>query len=116
MRLGLQLRLVIGVLVLMVTPLVASWLMIDQISTVAGTFGATEAKARAETLEQVVRVYRDLVGTTKALESEVAQRIASRPDIMTPVPGVTLEKILEAEANLRAIAVLRPDGSTASSR
>jgi nitrogen fixation/metabolism regulation signal transduction histidine kinase len=112
MKLGLQLRLVIGVLVLMVTPLVASWLMIDQISTVAGMFGATEAKARAETLEQVVRVYRDLVMTTKALESEVAQRIASRPDLLTPVPGVTLEKILDAEANLRAIAVLRPDGST----
>ncbi len=109
---GLQLKLVIGVLVLVLVPLIASWLMIDQISTVAAKFGSTEAKARAETIEQVIRVYRDLVVTTKALHGEVAQRIATRTDLMTPVPGVTLEKILEEEANLRAIAVLRPDGST----
>jgi len=112
MRLGLQLRLVLGIMLLVLIPVVASYVMIDQISTVAGNFGATEAKARAETIEQVIRVYRDLVVTTKALHGEVAQRIASRGDLMTPVPGVTLEKILESEANLRAIAVIRPDGST----
>ena len=108
---GLQLKLVIGVFVLVLIPLVMSWLMIDQISTVAAKFGSTEAKARAETIEQVIRVYRDLVITTKALHGEVTHRIATRTDLMTPVPGVTLEKILESEANLRAIAVLRPDGS-----
>jgi nitrogen fixation/metabolism regulation signal transduction histidine kinase len=108
---GLQLKLVIGVFFLVLIPLVMSWLMIDQISTAAARFGSTEAKARAETIEQVIRVYRDLVITTKALHAEVAHRVATRTDLMTPVPGVTLEKILESEANLRAIAVLRPDGS-----
>jgi nitrogen fixation/metabolism regulation signal transduction histidine kinase len=112
MRLGVQLRLIIGVLVLMLAPLVASWLMIDQISTVAGIYGSTEAKARAETLEKVIRVYRDLVVTSKALHGEVAQRIAAGPGVAAPVPGQTLEKILETEADLRAIAVLRPDGTT----
>ncbi len=108
---GLQLKVVLGVFVLVLLPLLMSWFLIGQISTAAAKFGSTEAKARAETIEQVIRVYRDLVITTKALHGEVAQRIATRTDLMTPVPGVTLEKILESEANLRAIAVLRPDGS-----
>ncbi len=112
MRLGLQLRLLVGVVCLVAIPVFASWLMIDQISKAAGNFGSAEAQARAAMIEQVVRVYRDLVVATKALHGEVAQRIAGRTDIMTPVPGVTLEKILESEANLRAIAVMRPDGST----
>ena len=108
---GLQLKVVLGVVVLVLLPLLMSWFLIGQISTAAAKFGSTEAKARAETIEQVIRVYRDLVITTKALHGEVAQRVATRSDLMTPVPGVTLEKILESEANLRAIAVLRPDGS-----
>jgi nitrogen fixation/metabolism regulation signal transduction histidine kinase len=58
----------------------------------------------------VIRVYRDLVLTTKALEVEVADRIGRRPEVQSPAPG-TLAKILQSEAALRAIAVLRPDGS-----
>jgi nitrogen fixation/metabolism regulation signal transduction histidine kinase len=112
MRPGLQLKLVIGVVFLVAIPVVASYVMLDQISSAAGNFGSAEAKARADMIEQVVRVYRDFVTTTKALHGEVAQRLAARTDIMTPVPGVTLEKILTSEANLRAIAVLRPDGTT----
>src|SRR5690606_36880402 len=92
-------------------PLVASAVLIDSIGKYAASFGATEAKERAAMIEQVSRVYRDLVVTTKALQVEVAQRIAARPDILTPVPGETLHKILDGEASLRAIAVLRPDGT-----
>jgi nitrogen fixation/metabolism regulation signal transduction histidine kinase len=112
MRLGLQLRLFIGVVILVLIPVAASYLLIGQLSAAAGQFGSAEAKARTEMIEQVVRVYRDLVVSTKALHGEVAQRIAARTDLMTPVPGVTLEKIVESEANLQAIAVVRPDGST----
>ncbi len=108
---GLQWKLTILLVVIAMAPLVASAILIDQIGKVAANFGATEARARAETIEQVIRVYRDLVVTSKSLHGEVAQRVASRTDIMTPVPGVTLDKVLDEEANLRAIAVLRPDGS-----
>ncbi len=109
--LGLQAKLTITLVLIVSLPIVASVFLIDQIGKVAANFGATEARARAETIEQVIRVYRDLVVTSKALQGEVAQRVASRTDILKPVPGVTLDKILESEANLRAIAVLRPDGS-----
>jgi hypothetical protein len=109
---GLQAKLTITLVLIVSLPIVASVFLIDQIGKVAANFGATEARARAETIEQVIRVYRDLVVTSKALQGEIAQRIAARSDILKPVPAVTLDKILESEADLRAIAVLRPDGST----
>ncbi|HEX5064118.1 MAG TPA: hypothetical protein VFV99_32300, partial [Kofleriaceae bacterium] len=108
---GLQWKLTVAVVAIVIVPLVASAILIDQIGKVAANFGATESKERASMIEQVSRVYRDLVSTTKSLQVEVAQRIASRPDIANPIPEITLEKILDEEANLRAIAVLRPDGS-----
>jgi nitrogen fixation/metabolism regulation signal transduction histidine kinase len=108
---GLQFKLTVALVGIVMLPLLASAILIDQIGKVAANFGATEARARAETIEQVIRVYRDLVITTKSLQTEVAQRIAARPDIAAPTPGVTLQKILESEANLRAIAVIRPDGT-----
>lgn len=108
---GLQFKLTVALVGIVMLPLLASAILIDQIGKVAANFGATEARARAETIEQVIRVYRDLVITTKSLQTEVAQRIAARPDVAAPTPGVTLQKILESEANLRAIAVIRPDGT-----
>ena len=108
---GLQWKLTVAVVAIVIVPLVASAILIDQIGKVAANFGATESQERASMIEQVSRVYRDLVSTTKSLQVEVAQRIASRPDIANPIPEITLEKILDEEANLRAIAVLRPDGS-----
>ena len=110
-HLGLQWKLTVALVLIVLLPLIASAVLIDSIGKVAANFGATEARERAAMIEQVSRVYRDLVSTTKALQVEVAQRIAARPDIMNPVPEITLDKILDEEANLRAIAVLRPDGS-----
>jgi nitrogen fixation/metabolism regulation signal transduction histidine kinase len=110
-HLGLQWKLTAALVVIVMVPLVASAILIDQIGKVAANFGATEARERAAMIEQVSRVYRDLVQTAKALQVEVAQRIAARPDIVHPVPNVTLDRILDEEANLRAIAVLQPDGS-----
>ncbi|HEY5921211.1 MAG TPA: ATP-binding protein [Kofleriaceae bacterium] len=110
-HLGLQWKLTVALVLIVLLPLVASAVLIDSIGKVAANFGATESRERAAMIEQVSRVYRDLVQTTKALQAEVAQRIAARPDIMNPVPEITLDKILDEEANLRAIAVLRPDGT-----
>ncbi len=110
-HLGLQIKLTVALVLIVLLPLVASAILIDQIGKVAANYGATESRERAAMIEQVSRVYRDLVATTKALQVEVAQRIAARPDILNPVPEITLDKILDEEANLRAIAVLRPDGT-----
>jgi nitrogen fixation/metabolism regulation signal transduction histidine kinase len=107
---GLQVKLTIALVAMVLMPFIASAVLIDQINKVATNFGATEAQERAAMVEQVIRVYRDLVLTTKALEVEVADRIGRRPEVQSPAPG-TLAKILQSEAALRAIAVLRPDGS-----
>src|SRR5687767_3083203 len=109
-RMGLQAKLTILMVVMVLIPFGASWYLIDKINKVATEFGRTEAQERQAMVEQVIRVYRDLVAVTKAFEAEVAQRIAARPDVQTPAPGV-LAKILESEASLRVITVLRPDGS-----
>ena len=106
---GLQWKLTAAVVLIVMVPLVASALLLDQIGKVAANFGATEAGARAATLEQVSRVYRDLVTTMKELQIEVAQRIASRPDLQG-ASQATLKKILDYEANLRALAILGADG------
>jgi nitrogen fixation/metabolism regulation signal transduction histidine kinase len=107
---GLQVKLTIALVAMVLMPFIASAVLIDQINKVATNFGATEAQERAAMVEQVIRVYRDLVLTTKALEVEVADRIGRRPDVLSPAPG-TLANVLESEAALRAIAVLKPDGS-----
>jgi nitrogen fixation/metabolism regulation signal transduction histidine kinase len=107
---GLQVKLTIALVAMVLMPFIASAVLIDQINKVATNFGATEAQERAAMVDQVIRVYRDLVLTTKALEVEVADRIGRRPEVQSPAPG-TLAKILQSEAALRAIAVLRPDGS-----
>ena len=47
---SLQWKLTVGLVVIVMMPLVVSYFLIDQIGKVAGNFGATEARARAEEL------------------------------------------------------------------
>ena len=71
---GLQWKLTVALVLIVLLPLIASAVLIDQIGKVAANFGATESRERTAMIEQVGRVYRDLVQTTKALQVEVAQR------------------------------------------
>jgi len=112
-RIGLQWKLTVAVVLIVMMPLVASAILIDQIGKVGANFGATAARESARALEPVTRVYRDLVLTMKELQLEVAQRIASRPGLETATKE-ELQNIVDSEAKLRAIAVLRPDGSVAA--
>ena len=70
-HLGLQWKLTMALVLIVLLPLVASAILIDSIGKYAANFGATEAKERAAMIEQVSRVYRDLVVTTKALQAEI---------------------------------------------
>jgi signal transduction histidine kinase len=108
---GLQWKLTVGLVVIVMVPLVASAILIFQIGSVGANFAASEARARADTLEQVIRVYRDLVTTSKQLHNEVAERIATRRDLGAPIAHDKLQHTLDAEASLRGIAVLRSDGT-----
>ena len=112
-RVGLQWRLTIALVVIVLTPLAASYFMIDQISTHAANTYAKEAADNVVAMERALDSYRELFETTKRLHAVIADRIARRPDVLAGNPD--LAKILEGEgaleANLRGIAILRADGT-----
>jgi len=113
-RLPLQLKLTAALVLIVITPLAASAYLIDQLGKAAANVAAGEASSRISTMENARGTYIDLVDLTKRLHGEIAARLALRPDFVTLDPTVNLAKVINDEPGLRAIALLRPDGSTAA--
>jgi len=114
-RIALQVKLTVGLALIVLTPLFVSYFLIDQIGRVAANFSANESARNVAALERAESAYRELFATTKTLHAEVADRLAQRPELVAAKPGANLSKILDEDtakdANLRAIAALRADGS-----
>ncbi len=112
---GLQWKVAIALVVIVMIPLGASYLLLDQIGTVAANYKANEAKASVAAMDKALDAYRNLFETTKRLHAEIADRLSRRPDLIALDPKANLTKILEdeaaAQANLRAIAILRENGT-----
>jgi two-component system nitrogen regulation sensor histidine kinase NtrY len=106
---SLMWKLTVALVLIVMTPLVASYFMIDQIATHAASTYANEAADTVSAMDKALDAYRDLFETTKHLHAEIADRLSRRPQL------TNLDQILDEEgareANLRGIAVLRPDGS-----
>ena len=113
-RLPLQLKLTAGLVLIVMLPLAASAYLIDQLGRVAANVAAGEASQRIVALEKARGVYADIVEVTKRLDVEVAKRLALRPDFQSLDPTVNLVRIIDDESGLRAIALVRPDGSVAA--
>jgi nitrogen fixation/metabolism regulation signal transduction histidine kinase len=113
-RTPLQLKLTVALVLIVLTPLVASAYLIDQLGKAAANVAAGEAASRIDTMEKAKHTYTDLVDLTKRLHGEIAERLASRPDFLALDPTINLAKIINDEPGLRAIALLRPDGSAAA--
>ena len=113
-RTPLQLKLTVALVLIVMTPLVASAYLIDQLGKAAANVAAGEASSRIATMEQAKHTYTDLVDLTKRLHGEIAQRLAQRADFRSLDPTVNLAKVINEEPGLRAIALLRPDGSAAA--
>jgi two-component system nitrogen regulation sensor histidine kinase NtrY len=120
-HIGLQLKLTVALLVIVVVPLGASYFLVDQIGKVAANVRSSEANASLGAMDKALGVYRDLFETTKHLQAEIANRLGERADLAAPNPKVDLGAILDAEsmhsvafAGLHAIAILRADGTTVS--
>jgi nitrogen fixation/metabolism regulation signal transduction histidine kinase len=113
-RIGLQWKLTIALAVIVMTPLAASYFMIDWITSHAAKSYANQAADMVNTMDKALGAYRDLFVTTKSLHAEVADRLSRRPELVALDARADLDKILGEEAaresNLRAIALLRPDG------
>jgi nitrogen fixation/metabolism regulation signal transduction histidine kinase len=113
-RLPLQLKLTAALVLIVMTPLAASAYLIDQLGKTAANVNASEASSRIDTMEKAIGTYRDLVELTKRMHEEIATRLAQRPDFLALDPTINLARILNDEPGLRAIALVRPDGTSAA--
>jgi two-component system, NtrC family, nitrogen regulation sensor histidine kinase NtrY len=114
--LPLQLKLTVALVLIVMTPLAVSAYFIGQIGKTAANFAAGEAQARTAILERSMEAYHTLVRTKKDLHHEVAWRLAHRPDLVAASAGTSdanaeLVHLTSNEPGLRAIAILRPDGT-----
>ena len=103
-RISLQIKVVIAVVLIVLTPLVASAYLIDQLATVAASFADNEAKARLGPMEKALGVYTEVFQTTKNLQQEVAGRLSARPELVTPTAG-GLDLVMRQEPGVHQIAV-----------
>ena len=117
--LPLQLKLTVALVLIVMTPLAVSAYFIGQLGKAAANVAAGEAQARTAILEKSIDAYHELVRTKKNLHHEVASRLANRPELINAAAGgadiaADLKKLVSNEPGLRALAVLRPDGTPIS--
>jgi nitrogen fixation/metabolism regulation signal transduction histidine kinase len=112
--LPLQLKLTAALVLIVMTPLAFSAYLIDQLGKTAANVAAGAAAGRIETMDRAMGTYRDLVDLTKRLHTEIAARLALRPDFLALDPTVNLVKIIDDEPGLRAIVLIRPDRTIAA--
>ncbi len=113
-RVPLQLKLTVYLVALVMAPLALSSFFIGQLGKAAANVAAGEASARTRVFESSIDAYHDLVRTTKDLHREIAHRLATRPDLMAFYPTTPLAKVVQLEPGLRAIQLVRPDGTIAA--
>ncbi|HSS03134.1 MAG TPA: hypothetical protein VLM79_38995, partial [Kofleriaceae bacterium] len=107
----LQLKLTVALVLIVITPLAASAYLMDQMGKTAANVNTAEASSRIAAMEKAQGTYTILVNVTKRLHDEIATRLAQRADFISLEPTLNLAKVINDEPNLRAIALLRPDGS-----
>ncbi len=110
----LQVKLTFALVLIVLMPLAMSAYFIGQLGKAAANVAAGEASARTEILEKSIETYHDLVRTTKDLHREIAARLARRPDLIALAPASDLDKLVHNEPGLRAVALVRPDGTVAA--
>jgi len=115
-RVSLYLKLVALLLAIVITPLLVSAYLIDQIGKVAANFGANEAAARDHSLERAIDTYNDLFDTTHRLHAEIALRLATHDEIALLAPDAPLDAIIATENGLVEIALIDPDGKVVAER
>jgi nitrogen fixation/metabolism regulation signal transduction histidine kinase len=114
-RIGLQWKLTVALAIVVLLPLAASYVMIDWITSHAASSYAKQAEDMQTPMVKALDAYRGLFVTTKSLHAEVADRLSRRGELIALDPRTKLDKILDEEAakesNLRALAMLKPDGT-----
>lgn len=109
---SLRFKLTLGLVLSTLIPVIFAVWLIDQMGKTAANVGASDAAARITAMESSFNAYRELVDTTKRLHGEIADRLAQRPDFVALEPK-KLDDLLANEPGLRAIGLVRADGSVA---
>jgi two-component system nitrogen regulation sensor histidine kinase NtrY len=112
-RIPLQLKISMLAVAIVTIPLVIAYLLVGQIGKTAANVASSDAAARIEAMDRAIVHYYELVNTTKRLHVEMAERIAKQFDLAAADRNAALSAIIAdpAQAGLRALAILRPDGS-----
>jgi len=112
-RIPLQLKVSVILALLVMVPLGIAYFLVGQIGKTAANVASSDASLRIEAMERATHRYHELVNLTKRLHGEVADRLAKRPDLAALDPKADLKAIIDdpSQASLRAIAMLRGDGT-----
>ncbi|HEY4182184.1 MAG TPA: ATP-binding protein [Kofleriaceae bacterium] len=109
----LRLKAVVLFVLLVSIPLATAYMLVGQLGRAAANVASSDAAARIDAMDKAIHRYHDLVNMTKRLQSEIAERLAKRNQIAQLDEHTDLAAIIAdpSQAGLRAIAMLRPDGS-----
>jgi len=113
-RMPLQLKLTAALMLIVITPLAASAYLIDQIGKAAANVNAGEAASRIATMQKALSAYNNLIELTKQRHNETAERLAQRPELLALDATSNLAQVINEDPALRAIALVRPDGTIAA--
>ncbi len=81
-RIGLQVKIVVGLLIISALPLIVSIMLVSAISELASNRVVERTTALRAPLLKAARAYQKLASTTNTLHAQIAKRIASSPDFV----------------------------------
>jgi len=122
-RVGLQVKIVAGLLVISMLPLIVSAIVIDKISEVSDIYASNEAARVRAPLLKAAPIYRELIATKKAYYRQTARRFAAAPELTALVSSPEssacerhLDEILRHVPELYRAALLGHDGQLLAER
>ena len=112
-RTPLQLKVAVLLVLLVSVPLAIAYVLAGQLGATAANVAASDAALRVDAMDKAIHRYHELVNMTKRVQGEIAERLAMRPDIKRLDPATDLADLVAdpSQAGLRALAMLRPDGT-----
>jgi signal transduction histidine kinase len=108
-RISLQVKLIVGLIVIVLTPLLVAAYFVGQLGDVTSSFARNELRGVRATIEHADELYQQLVDSRLQLEAEVAHRLAADPAIARVDPHAPLDQILSGESGLVGISLTGAD-------
>ncbi|HTJ44999.1 MAG TPA: ATP-binding protein [Kofleriaceae bacterium] len=108
-RISLQTKLIAGLIVIVLAPLLVAAYFVGQLGDVTSNFARNEVRAMRGAVEHADQIYRQLIEARLVIESEVARRLADEPAIAHADPSIPLDPLLSRENALIGITVKASD-------